>query len=87
MGEKRHADAETINHIVDLRRRLAEAERQRDNALSVVIPMRKALMDVYWAAEDREIHNMAAKALNTMEGTEAGKQIRKYQHQNEEVEF
>jgi hypothetical protein len=36
MGEKRHADAETINHIIDLRRRLAEAERQRDNALDHV---------------------------------------------------
>ena len=33
MAETRHADDTTIGHIIDLRKRLAEAERQRDNAL------------------------------------------------------
>lgn len=33
MAKKRHADDTTIGHIIDLRKRLAEAERQRDNAL------------------------------------------------------
>ena len=34
MAETRHADDTTIGHIIDLRKRLAEAERQRDNAFS-----------------------------------------------------
>ena len=34
MAEIRHADDTTIGHIIDLRKRLAEAERQRDNALN-----------------------------------------------------
>jgi len=41
MAEGRHADPETLNYIIDLRKKLAEAERQRDNALSYL----KALND------------------------------------------
>ena len=37
----RYADMETMDHIIDLRRRLSDAERQRDNALDVVMDLRK----------------------------------------------
>ena len=37
---KRHADPITIDHIIELRRKLAEAERQRDNALDFVWELR-----------------------------------------------
>jgi hypothetical protein len=47
---KRHADEVTIDHIVDLRKRLMEAEgkvlevsRQRDNALDMVMTLHKRL--------------------------------------------
>lgn len=43
MAAARYADMETVEHIIDLRKKLAEAEMQRDNALSMVNPMRKAL--------------------------------------------
>lgn len=32
--ETRHADPVTINHIIELRKKLAEAERQRDNVMA-----------------------------------------------------
>lgn len=40
MAKERHADPETINYIIDLRKRLAEAERQRDHALDRVMGLR-----------------------------------------------
>ena len=40
---KRHADALTIDHIIELRKRLAEAERQRDNALNACMGLRKQI--------------------------------------------
>ena len=40
---KRHADALTIEHIVKLRALLAEAERQRDNALNQCLNMLKEI--------------------------------------------
>lgn len=39
----RHADPETLDHIIDLRKKLAEAERQRDNALDKVMSMQKKI--------------------------------------------
>lgn len=39
----RHADALTINHIIELRAQLAEAERQRDNALNQCLDMLKEI--------------------------------------------
>jgi hypothetical protein len=33
----RHADDKTIDHIIELRKKLAEAERQRDNALNMLV--------------------------------------------------
>ena len=33
-GNDRHADSKTIDYIIDLRKRLQEAERQRDNAVA-----------------------------------------------------
>ena len=41
----RHADPETLDHIIDLRKKLAEAERQRDNALDKVMSMQKKITE------------------------------------------
>ena len=43
---ERHADPETMDHIIDLRKRLAEAERQRDNALDKVVSMQKKVSEM-----------------------------------------
>jgi hypothetical protein len=63
----RHADKETLEHIVDLRRRLADAERERDNALaflkvkdlSRLKRYEDALQQIYWTTKCP----IAAKAL------------------------
>lgn len=62
--EERHADTVTLDHVIDLRKRLAEAERQRDNALDVVMTLRKGLVDVYYGTDEVETHKIAARALN-----------------------
>lgn len=36
----RYADPITLDHIIELRRKLAEAERQRENALDHVLKLR-----------------------------------------------
>jgi len=48
----RHADSETMDHVIDLRKKLAEAEekimeanRQRDNALDMVMTLHKQLKE------------------------------------------
>ncbi|CAB5220013.1 hypothetical protein UFOVP237_54 [uncultured Caudovirales phage] len=38
---KRYADPVTFDHIIELRRKLAEAERQRDNALDMLMLLRR----------------------------------------------
>ena len=43
---ERHADSDTLDHIIDLRKRLAEAERQRDNALDKVVSMQKKVSEM-----------------------------------------
>ena len=42
----RHADPETLDHIIDLRKKLAEAERQRDNALDKVMSMQRKITEM-----------------------------------------
>ena len=42
----RQADLDTLEHIIDLRKRLAEAERQRDNALDKVMSMQKKITEM-----------------------------------------
>lgn len=37
----RYADMETMDHLIDLRKRIEEAERQRDNALAVLMDLRR----------------------------------------------
>ena len=37
----RYADMETMDHLIDLRKRIEEAERQRDNALTVLMDLRR----------------------------------------------
>jgi len=41
----RHADDRTIDHIIELRKNLAEAERQRDNALDMLMHYYKMLKE------------------------------------------
>jgi len=41
MAMARYADMETIDHIIDLRKRLAQVERERDNALSFIMKERE----------------------------------------------
>lgn len=48
---KRHADALTIEHIIELRKKLADAERQRDNALNVCMSLRKQIDSLQRALE------------------------------------
>lgn len=40
----RYADMETMDHLIDLRKRIEEAERQRDNALDVLMALRRENM-------------------------------------------
>lgn len=37
----RYADMETMDHLIDLRKRLADAERQRENALDMLMDLRR----------------------------------------------
>ena len=60
---KRHADDLTIEHIIELRKQLAEAERQRDNATDVAVKIRKALLEIYWEVDDKKAHMIAARTL------------------------
>jgi|GEM_PF-4706320 len=41
--EDRHADTVTLDHVIDLRKRLVEAERQRDNALNMCVHLQKEI--------------------------------------------
>jgi len=43
-SRERYADMETMDHLIDLRKRLADAEQQRDNALEVVMDLRRENM-------------------------------------------
>lgn len=43
-SRERYADMETMDHLIDLRKRLADAEMQRDNALEVVMDLRRENM-------------------------------------------
>ena len=40
-SRERYADMETMDHLIDLRKRLADVEMQRDNALEVVMDLRR----------------------------------------------
>ena len=41
MAASRHCDTETMDHLIDLRKRVSDAETQRDNALDVVVALRR----------------------------------------------
>jgi len=43
MSVERHADPVTMDHIIELRKQLKEAERQRDNALDRCVYLDKVL--------------------------------------------
>lgn len=49
----RYADPITLDYIIELRRKLAEAERQRDNALNVCMSLRKQIDSLQKALEKR----------------------------------
>lgn len=57
MAASRYADPITVDHIIQLKKELAEVTRQRDNALSWCIELarqKKQLNDTVWALTDRE---------------------------------
>ena len=45
MTIERHCDPITMDHIIELRRQLREAERQRDNALAQCTQLMKRIRD------------------------------------------
>jgi len=49
----RYADPITLDHIIELRRKLAEAEKQRDNALNACMALRKQIDSLQIALEKR----------------------------------
>lgn len=60
MAEERHADPVTLDHIIDLRKQLAEAERQRDNALNYLKSLnedRRELLEALKALGKEEDRN------------------------------
>lgn len=58
---KRHADELTVDHLIELRKQLAEAERQRDNAMDALMQLR---MENYLLKEKlEELKNEKARAL------------------------
>jgi hypothetical protein len=57
MVASRYADPVTVDHIIQLKKELAEAVRQRDNALdmcSTLVRMNKKLNDEIWGWTDPE---------------------------------
>jgi hypothetical protein len=46
MAQQRYADPETLEHIIELRQRLRETERQRDKALDRCIYLDKILWKI-----------------------------------------
>lgn len=57
MVASRYADSVTVDHIIQLKKELAEVVRQRDNALdmcSTLVRMNKKLNDEIWAWTDPE---------------------------------
>ena len=46
-SKKMLTDRDLVDDIIDLRRRLAEAERQRDNAIDLAVSIRKILHELY----------------------------------------
>lgn len=60
MAEERHADPVTLDYIIDLRKQLAEAERQRDNALNYLKSLnedRRELLEALKALGKEEDRN------------------------------
>ena len=49
----RYADPITLDHIIELRRKLSEAEKQRDNALNACMSLRKQIDLLQRALEKR----------------------------------
>jgi len=46
MSVERHADPITLDHIIELRKQLKEAERQRDNALAQCTQLNKLVWNL-----------------------------------------
>ena len=61
-------DVDLIDDIITLRRQLAEAERQRENALDKCMALRAVLQAVYWSTDDRETHDMVGRTLDETAG-------------------
>ena len=71
--EDRHADNETVDHIIALRKMLALAEQQRDNALDAALAamhkervFRYALNEIQAASKDDDIKRLVTKTFETV---------------------
>ena len=61
-------DRELVDDIIDLRRRLAEAERQRDNALAYITPLREALR--FYANKNAWKERVRQSSMGEYEGSD-----------------
>jgi hypothetical protein len=68
-SKKMLTDRDLVDDIITLRRQLAEAERQRDNALDAAVAIRKAILEIYCSSDDVQVqtNKIAARALNMTE--------------------
>lgn len=58
---KRHADELTLDHLIELRKQLAEAERQRDNVVDALMHLR--MENCLLKEKLEELKNEKARAL------------------------
>ena len=79
-SKKMLTDRDLVDDIITLRKALYEAERQRDNALSVVTPMRKLIGEIneialklYWESETAKVSALAYQILKLIDPDEDGK--------------
>ena len=79
-SKKMLTDRDLVDDIIALRKALYEAERQRDNALSVVVPMKKLIGEIneialklYWEAETPSVSRLAHSILKLIDPDEDGK--------------
>ena len=65
----RYADPITLDHIIELKKKLAEAEQQRDNALSACMSLRKQIDTAYEALKfyaNRKHYDLFVRAHSSM---------------------
>lgn len=65
----RYADPITLDHIIELKKKLAEAEQQRDNALNACMSLRKQIDTAYEALKfyaNRKHYDLFVRSHSSM---------------------